>query len=116
MREGDFKYLNVPALLARKAWATSADGELVEDLQWPKRLSERLFTLVRFFRENGLLESQPDPDISRLVLYFFDFTEQGRRFIRSGAPDKWLASFDKDPSKSSDDDSYLVRSLRRLKP
>lgn len=117
MSQADFKHLNVPALLGRKAWAVSqtGDGGLVEDAGWTGRLSERLSQLVLFFRNHGLLNVEVGSDISELVLCFSDFTEVGKRFIKSGAPDKWLASFDRDPTKPCADVSYLERQLTRIR-
>lgn len=115
MSEADFKYLNIPALLDRKAWVAaenSADG-LIEDREWTKRLAERLFSLVLFFRNSGLLTETADNsvEISKIVLRFSDFTSEGKLFVRSGAPDKWLESFDRNPDKASTDVSYLIRRL-----
>ena len=72
-------------------------------------------SLVSFFRDNRLLNVEVDSDISNLVLHFNDFTEEGKQFVKSGAPDKWLASFDRDPTKPSADVSYLERQLKRLR-
>lgn len=110
----DFKYLNVPALLSRKAWMTLGDS-LVEDMEWSKRLSDRLFHLIMFFRDHDLLAREVPQDISELVLLFSDFTEDGQRLIKSGAPDKWLASFDRDPEKSCTDVSLMARKLNSLR-
>jgi hypothetical protein len=111
----DFVYLNLPALLARKAWTVAETGALVEDQEWVQRFSERLFSLVQFFRCHNLLKVEAGENISNLVLRFSDFTEEGKRLIKSGATDKWLASFDRDPNKASNDVSYLVRRLKGLK-
>lgn len=117
MSQPDFKYLNVPALLSRKTWVISeeAGGDLIEDPSWNRRLADRLIALVMFFQDHKLLKIEVDGDITNLVLNFSDFTEEGRRFVKSGAPDRWLASFDRDPTKSSSDVSYLVRKLKRSK-
>jgi len=117
MPQTDFKYLNIPALLERKAWiaAGSQDNALVEDSGWTKRLSERLSSLVFFFRSQGLLKNNVREDISDLVLCFSDFTDEGKQLIKSGAPDKWLASFDSNPTKSSSDVSYLSRKLEAIR-
>jgi hypothetical protein len=117
MSHSDFTYLNIPALLGRKAWlAVGAEKEgLTEDLTWRERFAARLFNLVLFFRNNGLLKIDVPQDISNFVLRFSDFTEEGQRFIKSGAPDKWLASFDRDPTKSSEDVSYLTRRLASVR-
>jgi len=115
--QADFKYLNVPALLDGKAWAAPqfGDGDLLEDAGWISRVSDRLSSLVFFFRDHGLLNVDVGSDISKLVLCFSDFSEDGKRFIKSGAPDKWLASFDRDPTKSCSDVSYLERQLKRIR-
>lgn len=114
MTQQDFKYLNIPALLDGKAWAAVNDS-LVEDDGWQRRLSDRLFHMVLFFREHGLLARKVPEDISTLVLFFSDFTEEGQRLIRSGAPDKWLASFDREPEKPSSDVSLMTRKLKALR-
>jgi len=71
--------------------------------------------MVMFFRDHGLLAREVPKDISRLVLLFSDFTEDGQQLIKSGVPDKWLASFDRNPEKPSADVSLMVRKLKSLR-
>lgn len=114
MMQKDFKYLNVPALLARKAWIKVGDS-IIEDVAWSMRFSDRIFNMVRFFRDNNLLIGEVPEDISELSLWLSDFTEEGKLLIMSGAPDKWLASFDRNPEKSSADVSLMARKLKSLR-
>lgn len=114
MTESDYIYLNVPALLRRKALTESSNGKLVEDEDWSNRFKDRLFYLVKFFQDSDLLASRIDDDISHAVIKFSHFNGKGRKFIESGAPDRWLASFDRNPSKPPSDVSYMTKRLISL--
>ena len=114
MSDVDYVYLNVPALLQRKALITSSNGTLVEDKNWSERLKERLVNLVKFFQDNNLLTSKLEGDVSRVIILYSHFNGVGQQFIKSGAPDKWLASFDRQTSKPASDVSYLVKRLQAL--
>jgi hypothetical protein len=114
MMQEDFKYLNIPALLDRKSWVTAGDS-IVEDMTWSHVFSDRLFHMVMFFRDYDLLTREIPHDISALVLLFSDFTEDGQQLIKSGAPDKWLASFDRNPEKISTNVSMMARKLKAIR-
>lgn len=120
MSEKDFTYLNIPSLLDQKVWIKlpGEEGGPLLDTSWNERNARQLRSLVEFFRDNGLLKEgviKQGTDIMTLVLRFSDFTEEGQRFIMSGAPDRWSASFDRNPSKSDSDVSYLAGKLKALR-
>ncbi len=70
--------------------------------------------MVMFFRNHGLLKREIPHDISALVLMFSDFTADGQQLIKSGAPDKWLASFDRNLKRPSTDVSIMARKLKAI--
>jgi hypothetical protein len=113
----DIKVLNVPGLLGGRAWASNDAGELVPDSGWHERLLDRLRSLYEFHRQHrlvsGRLVTAPSP-LETLVIWRSDLSPAGWELWRSGAVDRWLASFDRTPGKSPDDLKMLERALAKL--
>ncbi len=115
MIQRDFKYLNVPGLLSRKSLVVTDGAGFAEDTSWSTTMSELIFVLIQFFKDNCLLDKDIGDDVENLVLMYSDFNDEGRRFVMSGAPDKWLQSFDRNLAKSALDTSYLNKRLKSVR-
>ena len=115
MDRQDFVFLNMPGLLERKAQTLDrATGEFRESPEWAARFQARLHALVGFLLENGLVRGDVTEDLASLVLRYSDLTERGRKFVMTGATDRWLASFDRKPDKPATDVAYLVKQLAKI--
>lgn len=119
--EKDFNVHNMPAMLARTV--TRPDerdpSKWVRDEAWYESVREMYFHLFMFFQDHSLLtkrvvESRKDVDL--VVLRFSDFTVEGKAFVMSKAPHKWLGSFDRPGSKKKlSDVSSLEKHLSKLR-
>ena len=113
----DIKVLNVPGLLGGRTWAADGAGDLVPDPGWHERVFGRLRSLYEFHRQHGLVSGRlleaPQP-LETLVIWRSDLSPAGWELWRSGAVDRWLASFDRTPGKSPDDLKMLERALAKL--
>src|SRR5690348_203288 len=110
MKETDFIDLNVPGLLAR--YSNPAPD-------WKQIVLAFSSTQIEFFRQNGLLKRDAavlSVPINEAVIHFSDYTEEGQRFLRSGAVDKWLAACDKNGTIAAyRDSSGLDRRLKEFR-
>lgn len=115
----NFVVYNMPGILA--CIVTKPDpsnpANRIRDYEWHETTRRQMAALFHFFEDNGLLLSSVVlPDVAEVVLRFDDFSELGKKFIMSQAPDRWLGSFDRPGSKKRDDDvTYLQKQLAKLK-
>jgi hypothetical protein len=117
-QSNDFVVYNMPGMLSREVRKPDPfdPTKWVRDEAWYESIREKMATLFTFYRSHGLLRHADSlPAVDKVVLNFSDFSELGQRFIRSGAADRWLASFDRPGSRrGATDDSYLERQLTKL--
>jgi hypothetical protein len=115
----NFSVYNMPGMLDRIVTKPdpSNPANRIRDYEWHETLRRRMAALFLFFEKNGLLiPTVVLPDVSEVVLRFDDFSELGKKFIMSQAPDKWLGTFDRPGSKKKDSDvGYLQKRLEKLK-
>ena len=112
----DFTVYNMPQLREREVWRwdSSDPPKRERDETWYLSVRETMSNLFKFFEAHGLL-LVPLLDIDQVVLRFSDFTKVGQTFVKSGAPDRWLGSFDRPGSKKLKSDvSYLEKQLAKL--
>ena len=114
----DFVVYNLPGMLSRKVTQRDpVDQErwIVDD-GWYKSVIERMTVLFSFYIKHGLIrEPQSLGTTATVVLRFSDFSSRGQRFIKFGASDRWLASFDRPGSKKDPHDvRYLEKQLKRI--
>jgi hypothetical protein len=117
----DFVVYDMPKMLGRKVTRPSEiePTKWVTDESWYESVRDKSYHLFMFFQNNGLLlrpvVSNPR-DVDRVVLRLDDFTDEGKGFIMSQAPDKWLASFDRPGSRKQNSDvRYLEQKLKQLR-
>ncbi len=94
MSNKDFIFLNVPGLLSR--YGAASDGN--PDEYHRNLILAYTGTQLKFFQKEGLLLKNLEAvelPVNEVVLKFSNFTEEGQKFIMSGATDKWLQSCDK---------------------
>ncbi len=75
-------------------------------------------TIVAFLLSEGLIGSHKLNDaknLESLKLNLSDLTPEGQAFVMSKAINRWLAAFDRNPSKDSSDTKSLVKGLRLLR-
>lgn len=113
----DYKAMDMPTHLSRSVLRQDPNDytKWVKDEEWYKRTKIVHKTLLNFYIEHGLLERYVECPLENVVLMFSDFTNDGRKLLKSGAVDRWLSSFDRPGSrKNLDDTSILDRSLRSI--
>lgn len=88
----------------------------IRDEAWYEDTRQKMSVLFNFFKEKDLLRKDfVLPAIDEVVLRIDDFSELGRKFVMSQAPDNWLASFDRPGSKKAITDvTYLAKKLEKL--
>src|ERR1700739_4844237 len=93
----NFVVYHMPGMLDRvvtKPDPNNPAGRIRDD-EWYESTRQQMSALFDFFKENDLLLPEVMlPNVEEIVLRINDFSDLGRKFIMSQAPDKWLASFD----------------------
>lgn len=120
MAEADYNLYNVPALLARsvKKQDPTDPDQWVRDDDWYREVQEKYYSLFCFLQSNNLVSRElvkSPRDTAVVVVKASELTERGRRFIKSGADERWLKSFDR-PGSNRDfsNTEYLRKSLAKL--
>lgn len=115
MNENDFKIIDMPAMMARKVM--KKDGiNWIRDESWYDQIRSIYSSMFVFLKKNNLLiRSENYLNIDEIVVNLSDLTERGKKFIRSGADEKWLKSFDRQQGKNPSDTTALERALARIK-
>ena len=115
----DYKVIDMPSMMARVVTTRSSfnNDEWAADINWYRQIKEIYRNLLQFLKENDLLRiNLSDNPIEDVVIRFSDLTKEGQAFVRSGADEKWLASFDRHGSKKPPTDvSSLRRALSKIK-
>jgi hypothetical protein len=115
----DFVVYNMPGILSRRA--TKLDplnpSKWIPDEDWEGSVRIEFSALFDFYVRQGLLtRPAPLPEVAKVVLRMSDFSDLGQRFIKTEAPDKWLAASDRPGSKKDPTDvAYLEERLANLK-
>jgi hypothetical protein len=121
MAADDYNMYNMPALLSTSVTCPDPKdpNKWIRDESWYVSIRQMYFALFKFFQDHGLsnaLAVRELADTDKVVLKFSDFTPEGQAFVKSGADDRWLASFDRPGSKKSwDDVRYLEKQLAKLR-
>jgi hypothetical protein len=120
MIQHDYSVFNMPALLNRsvKKQDPLDDSKWIVDESWYREVREMHFALFEFLQENYLVTRnlvETRDDVPQVVVKFSELTDAGKRFIKSGAHDRWLASFDRPGSKREFGNvTYLRDALHKL--
>lgn len=118
MTDKDYKVMDMPTHLSRKALKQDPrnPNAWIHDDSWYRETREINFALYEFFLEHDLVNSQKRFEtIDEVVLRYNDFNILGKLFLKSGAVDRWLASFDRPGSKKAlSDVRYLEKALRAM--
>jgi hypothetical protein len=121
MPEDDYIVYNMPAMLGRAVTCPdpSDPNKWIRDESWYNSVRRTFFALFKFFQAHGLLKSAVVSDIAttdQVILRLSDFTSEGQAFLKTGADDRWLASFDRPGSKKQRDNvSYLEKQLQKMR-
>lgn len=116
----DYNLYNVPALLARsvKKQDPNDPDRWVRDDDWYSEVLDKYYSLFCFLQSNGLVlrELVKSPgDTAAVVVKASELTERGQRFIKTGADERWLKSFDRPGSKRDfSNTEYLTKALTKL--
>jgi hypothetical protein len=115
----DYTVIDMRTHLSRSALVQDPydSSRWIKDDEWYERQKTIYSALYRFFREHGLLKDVlQETAIEDLIVKYSDFTDEGKRFLKSGGMDNWLASFDRRSSDTPvEDTSLLARHLRKLR-
>ena len=105
--------VNMPLLLSVKVLSQQEDGSMVADTEWHKRVLARYSSLFQFLADEHLFveSSELIKNVELAVVRLSDLTDAGQALFKSGAVGKWLASFDRNPSKALDDVRLLHKAL-----
>ena len=113
----DSTIINMPVMLGRRVLVQSSSGEMVLDRTWHESVKRYYAGLYQFLREEGLLVPRVGDigkPLEELVLKMSDLSLKGQDLWRSGAVNRWLASFDLLPHKSASDFRILKSALQRM--
>jgi hypothetical protein len=113
----DYAVVDMPTTLARAVLRQDkADpSKWVRDDEWYENIRVTYGSLLKFFADHQLLMKPITQSLDMAVVRLSDLNDLGVALIRSGADDKWLASFDRAGStKALDDVSYLEKALNRI--
>lgn len=115
----DYKVIDMPSRMARtvKKQDPRDSQTWVRDEGWYEQTRAIYSSLLSFFEQNGLLKkSIPGTSIDEVVVMFSDLNDDGQALVRSGADDKWLASFDRPgAAKSPPNTKSLEKALSKIK-
>ncbi len=121
MAEADYKLYNMPALLGRSVKKQDPENpnRWIRDDDWYLDVQQMYFTLFCFLQANGLVSRElvkSLSDTSEVVVKASEMTDLGRRFIESGADERWLKSFDRPgPKRDFSNTGYLSKALAKLR-
>ena len=117
----DYVIYNMPTMLGRSVTCPDPNDQnkWIRDERWYDSVRLQYFALFKFFQDQELLRAPfvaKLSDTDSVVLRFSDLTPEGQAFVKSGADDRWLASFDRPGSKKQRDDvSYLEKQLQKMR-
>jgi hypothetical protein len=115
----DYSVINMPSMMSRNVLVQDPNNpdNWVRDEAWYEATRATYAALLDFFKSNNLLKVDVEtPRIDDVVLKLSDLNEEGQQLVKSGADDRWLASFDRPGStKSPSDVSALEKALQRLR-
>ena len=120
MAQSDYSVYNLPALLGRsvKKQDPKNPDRWIRDDDWYREIQQMHFSLFCFLQANGLVSRElvkTLDDTSAVVLKQSELTDLGRRFIKSGADERWLKSFDRPGSKKDfSSTEYMRKALAKL--
>lgn len=114
----DYKLIDAPSMLTRvvKCQDQHNPRNWKIDKKWYNDIRSIYRSYFKFLNDNMLLERKVEcRSIDDLVIMYSDLNEIGKRFIATGAPERWLESFDRPGSKKAFSDvGYLNRALRNM--
>lgn len=115
----DYKVIDMPSMMARTVTKQDPHDSQswLRDDSWYEQIRAIYSSLLSFFERNGLLKkSIPRTSIDEVVVMFSDLNDDGQALVRSGADDKWLASFDRPgAAKSPSNTKSLEKALSKIK-
>ena len=120
MSGADYNLYNVPALLARsvKKQDPSNPDQWIRDESWYREVQDTYYSLFCFLQSNGLVSRElvkAPSDTAAVVVKASELSERGSRFVKSGADERWLKSFDRAGSgKDFSNTAYLSKALAKL--
>ena len=122
MTEANYKIYSMPTALSRVVRRQDpTDGsKWIRDDQWYEDTRVMYFSLFQFLQDNSLVSRQlvdTVADVDSVVVYASDLTDEGKRFVQSGAVARWQESFDRprSPKKSFSDIGLLKKRLSELR-
>ena len=108
---------NIPLMMSRVVKVRTDAGEWIPDQNWHDSVRETFFGLLQFFASRNLLIAPSDvlsKDFSQLVLHASDLTDDGIALVRTGVVNRWLGSFDRNPTKSKTNYTILDKALQKV--
>ncbi len=118
MTSDDYKVVDMPKILSRTVLKRGR-GDLktwIRDDDWYEDTRTTYRSFLKFLVDNQLLIKPLTTALNDAVVRLSDLNDLGQALVRSGADERWIASFDRpDSKKARDDVTYLEKALGRLK-